>query len=111
MTSASLVRIVLHVGAHAESRLNLVAQITQRIGWRMVGVDGVATDEWRHACYARADRHQLGLGLGDVEITTLGVLDVELRGAAVAGPDDAHVVPIEPISRRRRPWHASVANG
>ena len=62
---------------HAESRLNLIAQITKRVGWRMVGVNGVSTHERWHASHTGADRHQLGLCLSDIEVTTFRVFDVK----------------------------------
>ena len=95
-----LVRVERHVRGHQESWLDLARHVAGAISGRVMGVQGEAAEERRHSGNTGADGHQVRLGLGDVDVAALRVLDVVAVRSAVAGPDDAEAVPVEPIPRR-----------
>src|SRR5208283_4908147 len=73
--------------------------IARCVRWRVVRVECVTCEEWRHALHTGADLAEFGLRLGDVNVHALSIFDVEVARPAVAGPDEGQAVPIEAIAR------------
>jgi hypothetical protein len=57
-------------------RLHFVRQVTGGVARRVVSIDGVARQEWRHTLYPGADLHELRLLFGNVDVAAFGVLRV-----------------------------------
>src|SRR5271165_636367 len=94
-----IVVVILEMGDHRATRVDLLHQLSSSVVHRVVSIDRVVIKESGQSILVLVDARQIRLHLGDEDVDVLCILGGQIVRPSIACPDKRKAVPIQTIRR------------